>query len=90
MKKILMLVVVSLVFFGFQSTTWRGFLYPNKNFLLEYVDVGVFRYLPSCRSAIMKEVERRRLRLADIDYECGWNCKISRYGTGYVCDRTVR
>tara|TARA_B100000686_G_scaffold10826_1_gene10863 strand:- start:203 stop:577 length:375 start_codon:yes stop_codon:yes gene_type:complete len=80
---------------GFRSLigadcTWRGFLYPDKNFLINHIDIGEFSSLPRCRTAVMEEINRRSLRRSAIDYECGLNCKISRYGTGYTCDRTAK
>ena len=62
---------------------WLGFVYPDKNNLLEHKVVGEFPTLNSCLDAVNKAAGSRG------SYECGLNCE-DKDGSGlYICERTV-
>jgi len=69
------------------KSEWHGFVYPDRDNLLTYRDIGVYSTLEDCRAAA-----RAALASANAtdrgDYECGKNCRPS--GGIHVCDETLR
>jgi len=75
--------------YGFSwGDNWRGFIYPNKHDLTVSKFVGQFDSLEACRAKAKSELES--LNATDSgDYECGLNCKKSKYGIE-VCKKTLK
>ena len=68
---------------------WRGFVYPTRDNLIDYRDLGEFDSLEECRDHTVAWLEDRNL-LGVGDYECGLNCELSDSGIIYVCEETTR
>ena len=88
--KIICVLIISFLLASCGEEKWEGFVYPNKNDLTVYRNIGVYESLESCRSATwymlseISSIERG-------DYECGLNCEY-RSGMGgiKICEKTER
>ena len=69
---------------------WEGFVYPDKNDLTVYRNIGVYESLESCRAASLNTLSQIST-IEKGDYECGLNCE-NRSGMGgiKVCEKTER
>ena len=74
---------------GGNKSPWMGFVYPNRNNLLIYENIGTFRNLKECRDASIARLEELG-PLSRGDYECGKDCKPSKYSDAFICEETLR
>lgn len=75
----------------FAPDEWWGVLYPDRNNLLSFEDLGTFETLENCRIAILDHAAFLDLNDTQFDYECGLNCRPFRGDTELrVCDETQR
>lgn len=83
------LLVIALFVSGC-SDRWEGFVYPNKNNLSTFVNIGSFETLESCRAKSIARLDALSKRLTG-DYECGKNCDSgAKLGGLKICEETVR
>ena len=88
LPKILVLMVLILgVITGCSKEEWSGFVYPNKNNLLDHRNIGTYSSLEQCRDAALSLMSSSNWHNGD--YECGLKWKSSSYGV-MVCDKTLR
>jgi len=67
---------------------WQGTVYPNKQSLTNYRNIGEFASLEECRNACLNYLED--INALEIgDYECGKNCKYNSDLDVYVCKETA-
>ena len=89
--RLLLLIASSAFLLNYCSgESWDAIVYPDENDLLDYIRIGSYESLESCRSAALE-------RLAEIssihsgDWECGLNCEPYKPGSDLmVCEETER
>jgi len=87
MKKLLLLLflIPNLV-----MADWRGWIYPNKGNLSEYIVLGRFNSFDECKQTSLLNLKK----MPNGDYECGKNCKPMFPSLGeesvQICEETVK
>lgn len=88
MKKIFLTLSLALFLSGC-SDNWQATVYPNKNNLKVYKNLGTFSSLEECRSACLEYLEEIHASNRG-DYECGKNCKYDSGYDMYICEETLK
>lgn len=80
-----------------EGLEWKGWVYPDRNYLVSDIPLGAFPSLESCRASAKRTLfytnEYRRPDGSNRqgDYECGFQCKPDGgLGGLNVCEKTVR
>lgn len=76
---------------------WKGWVYPDANFLSDDIPIGRFSSLEECRAAsraiLQVTAERQYPNGGEIigDYECGYDCEADESIGGLnVCQKTEK
>ena len=80
---------MTLLLYGCFGEKWNGFVYPDKNDLTVYKNIGTFSSLEACRSADLSKLSALGATKKG-DYECGLNCKSESIGSVKLCEQTKR
>ncbi|NQY43611.1 MAG: hypothetical protein HRT87_09740 [Legionellales bacterium] len=70
--RVISLLVLGLLY-GCEQPTWDGFVYPDRNNLFNYSNIGEFESLEKCRIASKDELKRLRAEEVGL-YQCGKDC----------------
>ena len=69
---------------------WRGWIYPDKRNLSEYIVLGRFNSFDECKQTSLLNLKK----MPNGDYECGKNCKPMFPSLGeesvQICEETVK
>ena len=79
-------VIVYFVFIG--GDKWTGFYYLNRDDLSMYFNSSEFNSLEECRGWVMNKVRMGRPTFP-LNYACGKNCRIEKYGGEHICEFTT-
>lgn len=72
-QRALTIIGLLLILTGCGNTTWDGFVYPSKDDLFRYDNIGEFKTLEACKKACQDKLEE--LKASDRGYwQCGKNC----------------
>ncbi len=86
---VFILLIINLSLCGCFGEKWEGFVYPDKNDLTVYKNIGVYNSLEACRSASLNKLSALGATNRG-DYECGLNCKKGNVGSVKICEQTKR
>ena len=87
--KIALLVSSIILLSSCSKDEWEGFVYPNKNNLTIYTNIGVYDSLENCRAEALNTLSQVS-SIQKGDYECGLNCEArDELGGIKVCEKTV-
>ena len=88
MRRAALIALPCLVLAGCWGEEWRGVVYPNRDDLTKYREIGNFDSLEECRAAALSAIEAKGWG-GRADYECGLDCE-ARLGAGgpLVCEKT--
>ncbi len=68
----ILLLILGLLY-GCEQPTWDGFVYPNRDNLFDYSNIGEFKSLEECRKA--SKADLKRINAVEVGlYQCGKDC----------------
>ncbi len=87
---LIILVLAGAYFLFFNTETWIGFYYPDKNNLTEHVQSPELKSLEECRSWVkFTQIPLHNPSGSGYDYECGKNCRFDNGSGFYICQETL-